>query len=294
MSVAFVTMVYNDEFFLDIWLRYYRKHVPAGDLYIITHGPQPYAHEMGNGCNVIEIDRNPRNRRLDQDRFAHLSKFCSDLTASYNRVVWNDVDEIIVLDPKYGDNLVGYMDSIPREKEVITPFGLEIVHRADLESDYDYSRDMFAQRQFVRFNGWYTKPSVTGIPIIWGPDGHGSSHDKIHLDDRLYTFHLKWFDQGFHINRHLDRLKLRFNDEDGNEVIVGAGSWAWSESTYLIMSNTFLRMPILPSRDSFDFAAQRKHCENTFRGGGHNKLYRISWAVDGTLHHLPERFIGMV
>ena len=57
MSVAFVTMVYNDEFFLDIWLRYYRKHVPAGDLYIITHGPQPYAHEMGKGCNVIEIDR---------------------------------------------------------------------------------------------------------------------------------------------------------------------------------------------------------------------------------------------
>ena len=42
---------------------------------------------------------------------------------------------------------------------------------ADLESDYDYSRDMFAQRQFVRFNGWYMKPSVTGIPIIWGRTG---------------------------------------------------------------------------------------------------------------------------
>ena len=34
-------MVYNDEFFLDIWLRYYRKHVPAGDLYIITTACNP-------------------------------------------------------------------------------------------------------------------------------------------------------------------------------------------------------------------------------------------------------------
>ncbi|RCW88293.1 hypothetical protein [Paracoccus lutimaris] len=293
MSIAFVTMVYNDEFFLDVWLRHYLKYTAPENLYVITHGPQPYAHEMARGCNVIEIDRDPRNPRLDQDRFAHLSKFCSELTASYDRVIWNDVDEIILLDPKYGSDLIGYMESIPRQQQVITPLGLEIVHRADLESDYDYGREMFAQRRYVRFNGWYTKPNITGIPIIWGPDGHGSSHDQIHLDDRLYTFHLKWFDQSFHINRHRDRLKLRFNDDDGNEVIVGAGSWAWSESTYLIISNSFLRMNVLPPRRSFDFGPQRELVRSSFRGGS-NGMYRISWSVDGTLHHLPERFVGMI
>lgn len=293
MSTAFVTMVYNDEFFLDVWLRHYRKYVPAENIFIVTHGPQPYAHTMGEGCNIIEIERDPRNPRLDQDRFAYLSQFCSDLTKRFDRVIWNDVDEIIVLDPLYGDDLVGYIESIPAEKQVITPMGLEIVHRTDLECDYDYNRGMFAQRRFVRFNGWYTKPNITGVPIIWGPDGHGSSHDKIHLDERLYTFHLKWFDQNFHINRHRDRLNLRFTDDDGNEVIVGGGSWSWSELTYLITSNCFLRMKIVPGEGSFHFPAQRERVTSTFREGRVG-MYRISWFVDGTLVELPERFIGLI
>lgn len=293
MSIAFVTMVYNDAFFLDIWLRHYLKYTAPENLYVITHGPQPYAHDMARGCNVIEIARDPRNPRLDQDRFAWLSAFCAELTASHDRVIWNDVDEIIVLDPAYGSDLTGYILSIPRQHQVITPLGLEIVHRVDLESDYDNARPMFAQRKFVRFNGWYTKPNTTSVPLIWGPDGHGASHDQIYLDDNLYTFHLKWFDQNFHINRHRDRLKLRFTDDDGKEVIVGAGSWSWSEATYLVVANSFLRMPILPPERSFDFSRQRQRVLSSFTEGK-TGMYRISWSVDGTLHHLPDRFVGLI
>ena len=294
MSTAFVTMVYNDAFFLDVWLKHYRKHVKPEDLYIITHGPQDYAHVMGAGCNVIEIERDPRNPRLDQDRFAWLSNFCAELTASYDRVIWNDVDEVIVLDPAHGTDLVGYIESVDKKHKVITPLGLEAVHRLDLESDYDYDRGMFAQRRFVRFNGWYTKPNITSVPIVWGPDGHGSSHDALYLDDKLMTFHLKCFDQNFHINRHKDRLKLRFDDDDGNEVVGGAGSWGWSELTYLLVSNSFLRMPILSDAESFDFGPEKAKVLGSFAGSPHSGKYKINWSVGGVLHHLPERFIGLI
>ncbi|MFS4439211.1 hypothetical protein ACMA5I_13445 [Paracoccaceae bacterium GXU_MW_L88] len=293
MSVAFVTMVYDDAFFLKVWLRYYRRFAAPEDIYVVTHGPQPYAHEMAEGCNVIEIERDPRNRRLDQDRFAYLSQFCSELTASYDRVIWNDVDEVIILDPDHGDDLIGYIESVPKRHEVITPLGLEIVHRADLESDYDYDRDMFCQRKFVRFNGWYSKPNTTSVPIVWGPDGHGSTHHELYLDEKLYTFHLKWFDQDFHIQRHIDRLNMRFVDDDGNEVHIGGGTWGWSSATYKVMSNSFLRMHILPEDAPFEFPAERERSIRSFRGSPNGK-YRMDWAVSGQLHHLPERFIGLI
>ncbi|MDN3711654.1 hypothetical protein QWZ10_07110 [Paracoccus cavernae] len=293
MSIAFVTMVYNDAFFLEIWLRHYLKYTQPEHIYVVTHGPQPYAHEMAKGCNIIEIERDPRNPRLDQDRFVYLSQFCSELTASYDRVIWNDVDEIVMLDPLMGSDLTGYIDAIPKKQKVVTPLGLEVIHRTDLESDYDYARGMFAQRRFLRCNGWYTKPNITSVPIVWGPDGHGSSHNKIHLDPHLYTFHLKWFDYNFHRNRHRERLKFRFDDEAGNEVIIGAGSWSWSEATYVIVSNSFLRMRIKSDEGAFDFSHLRERILASFVGGANGK-YRISWFADGTLHPLPERFIGLI
>lgn len=293
MSTIFVTMVYNDDVFLDIWVRYYEQYMDRANLHVITHGPQPSAHELANGCKIIEIDRDPRNPRLDQDRFAYINKYCSALTKQHDRVIYNDVDEIVVLDPAFGADLVGYIESLPEAQQVVTPLGLEIVHRQGYENDYDYTRRMFAQRRFVRVNGWYTKPCITNTDIIWGPDGHGASHDQLHLDDNLFLFHLKWFDTEFHLNRHRERLKLRFKDDAGEEVIVGAGSWSWSEMTYRIVTNSFLRTSVDKQNLGFDFSAHRNRIRQSFRGN-EKGMYKIDWFVDGDLRILPERFVGLV
>ena len=292
MSTVFVTMVYNDDIFLDIWLRYYEKYTDRSNLHVITHGPQPSARELALGCTIVELDRDPRNPRLDQDRFAFINQYCSELTSRHNRVIYNDVDEIVVLDPACGTDLVGYIESLPADRQVVTPLGLEIVHRQDHENDYDYARQVFAQRKFVRVNGWYTKPCITNTDIIWGPDGHGSSHGKLHLDDNLYLFHLKWFDTAFHLNRHRERLKLRFKDDAGEDVIIGAGSWSWSEMTYRIVTNSFLRTSIDKHELGFDFSAHKDRIRASFVGN-EKGMYKIDWFVDGDLRVLPERFIGL-
>ncbi len=292
MAVIFCTMVYNDAMFLDIWVRYYAQFTARENLHIITHGPQPYAHEIAKGCTIIEIERDPLNPRLDQDRFVMICDYVAELTKTHERVIYNDVDEIVVLDPDVGSDPVAYIAALPAEQQVVTPLGLEIVHRPDLESDYDYGRKMLYQRRFIRVNGWYTKPCITNCPVIWGPDGHGSSHPVIHLDPNLYLFHLKWFDQAFHTNRHLDRLKLRFKDHEGEEVIIGAGSWGWSEQTYKLISNSFLRMSIDRNDKGFDYEDHRKRITSSFVGNDKG-MYKIDWFVDGDLRELPERFIGL-
>lgn len=293
MSVAFVTMVYNDHFFLELWLNHYKKFTPLEDIHIVMHGPQPYVHEMAAGCTIVECERDPRNPRLDQDRLAFMSDYCSSLTEKYDRVIFNDVDEVIVLDPNAGSNLVDYISSIPDEHKVVTPLGLEIIHRSDVESDYDYSRPMFGQRQYVRMNGWYTKPNIISVPVIWGPDGHGSSHDEIYLDENLFTFHLKWFDQSYHLKRHEERLGFRFKDENGDEVIIGAGSWSWSAQMYRLVTNGFLRFNMHGIDEDFKFERQRSRVRESFTAGAPG-LYKINWFAEGDLYALPERFIGMI
>lgn len=293
MAIAFVTMVYNDAFFLDLWLRYHEKFVPRSDIHIICHGPQPEAERMAEGCNIVICERDPTNAQMDRDRFIFVSDYCTSLVPHYDRVIYNDVDEVIVLDPDHGDDPVKYIAGIDPAIRVISPLGLEIIHRVDLESDYDYSRPMFAQRRFVRMSGHYTKPNITNVGIIWRPDGHGASHDTLYLDDHLYTFHLKWFDQQFHVNRYRDRTRMHITDDKGRVHKVGAGSWIWSEAVYKAAANRFLAMPIVPVEENFVFTDRRAQVLSTFgtNGGGQ---YKIGWFTDVKLHTLPERFVGLI
>ena len=129
--------------------------------------------------------------------------------------------------------------------------------------------------------------------MIWGPDGHGCSHDTIHLDDNLYLFHLKWFDDQFHVNRHKERLKLRFKDDNGEEVIVGAGSWSWSEMTYQLVTNSFLRFTEDKWNEGFTFDRQRDRITSSYSGNDKG-MYSINWFVDGDLRELPARFANVI
>lgn len=293
MATAFVTMVYNDDVFLDIWARYYSRYTDRSNLHVITHGPQPNAMKIAAGCTFLEAPRDPRNPRLDQDRFSFINAYCSKLTETHDRVIYNDVDEIVVLDPDIGTDLVGYIEAIPSQIGVITPLGLEIVHRPDIENDFDFDRPLFNQRRYVRVNGWYTKPCIINVPIIWGPDGHGSSHPNLHVDDNLFVFHLKWFDRTFHVNRHKERLTYRFKDEAGDEVIIGAGSWSWSALTYKIVTNSMFRMTFDQNDKGFDFTAQRARIRKSFTGNDKG-MHKIDWFVEGDMRELPERFVGLI
>lgn len=294
MSTVLTTMVYNDPIFLDIWVRYYSQFFDRKDLHIITHGPgQDYVHEVAEGCTFLEAPRDPLNPRLDQDRFKFISEYASELTKQYDRVIFNDVDEIVVLDPDHPLTLNDYLETLDPVHEVVTPMGLEIVHLKQWENDYDYDRPLFAQRKFVRMNAWYTKPCITSKTIEWGPDGHGCSHDKFHLDPNMYLFHLKWFDDQFHINRHKERLAMRFKDDDGEEVILGAGSWAWSEMAYELATNSFLRARIDPFDEGFDFTRHKNRVIDSFHESPHGG-FKINWFVDQDIRILPERFIGVI
>ena len=292
MTTAVVTMVYDDEFFLDIWVKYYEQFTERKNLFILTHGHQDYAARIAEGCNIIELNRRELYEGMDGDRFKCVNHFCGALSHMFDRVIYNDVDELIVLDPDKGDNPITHIESIDPKIEVITAFGLEIIHRIDLEDDYDPRRQILSQRQYVRASGWYSKPCITNRYTRWRPDGHGSDCPVQYIDDDLYLFHLKWFDRNIHVDRYLDRVAMRRVDEKGKEIIIGGGSWTVSQYHYLRNTNSMLRFTIDKNNNGWDFSHRRNTLRRTYRHGGKDR-YTSSFFVEGDLRIIPERFVGL-
>ncbi len=129
--VAALTMVRGEDFFLKRWLAYYRQFLPDEHIYVLNHGGDPEVAEIALGVNVISLPYDETKRNVNQRRWQILSLFTSGLTQFYNWVICNDVDELVVLDPDHGSNLVDYLmerRAADRVPQALIPFAVEMVH----------------------------------------------------------------------------------------------------------------------------------------------------------------------
>ena len=78
--------------------------------------------------------------------------------------------------------------------------------------------------------------------------------------------------------------------DDGEEVILGAGSWSWSAQTYQLVTNSFLAMRPVAQDENWNLEESRARIRNSFADGGKGR-FKIDWFVEGKLHRLPERFM---
>ncbi|MBB1492354.1 hypothetical protein H5395_12560 [Paracoccus sp. MC1854] len=108
-SVAILTMVYDDDIYLKIWLSYWEKFVPRSNLYVLIHADYGHYEQMASDCNTIRIARPPMHAGSEVSRWKMLSSLASGLTLMFDRVIYTDVDEIIALDPKHGNNPIDYI-----------------------------------------------------------------------------------------------------------------------------------------------------------------------------------------
>ena len=97
VSVAAVTMVYNEPDFLPRWIKYYSSQVGKDRCYIIDHGSSDGSTE-GLSVNVLRIPRSPMH---DEKRARFISDFASSLLEWHDAVIYSDVDEFLVADPTY-------------------------------------------------------------------------------------------------------------------------------------------------------------------------------------------------
>lgn len=281
--IAILTMVYDDDIYLRIWLAYWERFVPRSNLYVLIHADHDHYEEMAQGCNTIRIARPPVHVDLEVDRWKMLSSLATGLTFMFDRVIYTDVDEIIVLDPDKGDDPVEHI--LGRAEPVISPFGVDLVEPVELDlPPIDLSRPILSQRRFISSSAPYSKPCITSEPINWSKGGHYSDRREVFLSEDLFLFHLRLFDRTVYQERSANRREM-VTDARSGKVIEGLGGPSWQRT------NEFGRYSIQREEPmkNIDFRKDRvKWLESAQLDG--KGFWERSGRLRKQLHRIPERF----
>ncbi len=284
-DIAAVTMVHEDHFFLDRWVRYYEGQIGRQNIYILRHGEDAEIDRIAKGCNIVHLPNPDDKSGFDRRRWTGLSRFASGLTLYYNWVICNDVDEIIAVDPDAGDTLSGYLNKAfesGKPPAVISPFAVEIVHTPKTEKDpiTDDTPILSVRRNF-RLNSNYSKPCITRGRIGFSVGQHGSNQKNVTLDPHLYLFHLRYVDDTLSRERLL-RRQAWIEEKNGSikDTKRKKSTWDQGEEGFDILSN---QEPVEETIDFPDFRKKmiegRSQAASTgnwfFRNMRSKELYRL-------------------
>src|SRR5438128_2474590 len=145
MSTAAITMVYNEAYFLPIWLRYYSSQLGWQNLYVVDHGSTDGSIEAGS-CNLIRI---PRSDFDDAVRAKMISRLHASLLSYFDTVIYTDVDEFIVPRPSKYDGLADYCQKKPHA--VSRCVGIDVFQHNTSLPELDLAKPILPQRPYGHF-----------------------------------------------------------------------------------------------------------------------------------------------
>jgi len=287
-TAAAVTMVRDDIFFLKAWLRHYGETFGRQNCYVVNHGYGAEVAALAQGCNIIGIPGDP-HRNFDVKRWGLLNNLVGGLRKYYRHVVVGDVDELVVVDPETGLNLLEYLAAMP-EKRVLTPLGLEVIHRIDLEHEV-IAGHIIGPRRHVRVAPHYAKPCVVSAPVKLSRGGHFSQYPRLHAPPELYLLHLKFCDLGQY-SAAMDRRNA-VTQALGGDVKGTAIGRHWFGAERGDDRAVFERFAALRPVPGFDLGPIRKGMQRSFRARGETGFYEFNRPEFDTQYVLPARFAGL-
>lgn len=288
-TVAAVTMVRDDAFFLKAWLRHYGDMFGRENCYVINHGRGADVNALAEGCNIIGIPGDP-HKNFDVKRWGFLNNVVGGLRRYYRHVIVGDVDELVVIDPETGLTLLEMLEQSP-EGRVLTPLGLEVIHRIDIEPD-KISENILGPRRHVRPAPHYSKPCVISAPVKIARGGHFTQYDKIHSPDGLFLFHLKFCDLDTYVSVMDRRNKVTESVGAGvKEAAIGRHWFAEARGEDRAVFEAFATLKMV---DAFDVRPLRRKIRRTFKPRGDTGYFHFDRPEYDTQYRLPDRFVGLI
>ncbi len=288
-TVAAVTMVRDDLFFLKAWLGHYGEQFGRENCYIINHGRGAAVAEMAQGCNVIGIPGDP-HKNFDMKRWRLLNGLVEGLRAYYKYVVVGDVDELVVLDPQAGTDLKSWIAEQPG-KQVLTPLGLEVIHRIDLEPD-PVTEKILGPRMHVRPAPHYSKPCLVSFGTKIARGGHFTQYEKLHTPEHLYLLHLKFCDFDTYCATMNQRNAVTGEiDAPIREVSIGRHWFAEARGEDRAVFEAFSELEM---QDGFNPGPLRRKMHRSWKPRGDTGFWNFDRADSDTQYRLPDRFAGVI
>ncbi|MFT6023238.1 MAG: hypothetical protein ACI9PY_001351 [Ascidiaceihabitans sp.] len=288
-TVAAVTMVRDDAFFLKAWLRHYGEMFGRENCYIINHGRGAEVAKLAEGCNIIGIPGDP-HKNFDVKRWGLLNNITGGLRRYYRHVIVGDVDELVVVDPDGGGTLLDFLQDA-QEGRVYTPVGLEVIHRIDIE-DQVIDDAILGPRRHVRPAPHYSKPCIISAPVKIARGGHFTQYEKLHTPDHLYLMHLKFCDFPAYVGvmDHRNQVTKEVN-VSVKEASIGRHWFAEARGEDRDVFDEFAKLEM---QDGFDMRPLRRKMQRTFKPRGETGFYHFDRPDYSTQYLLPERFNGLI
>ncbi|TMM54402.1 glycosyltransferase family 2 protein [Sulfitobacter sabulilitoris] len=288
-AVAVVTMVRDDAFFLKAWLRHYGGLFGRENCYVINHGRGAEVADLAQGCNIVGLPGDA-HKNFDVKRWSLLNNLVNGLRRYYAHVIVGDVDELVVVDPASGKTLRDLLEDTP-EGRVLTPLGLEVIHRVDLE-ETPVADTILGPRRHVRPAPHYSKPCIVSTPTKIARGGHFTQYPKLHAPDDLYLLHLKFCDFGAYVDA-MDR-RNRVTQDVGVDAKSAAIGRHWFAEARGEDRAVFGAFAALEMQDGFDLRLLRRKMHRTWKPRGETGFYQFDRPDYKTQYLLPERFTGLV
>jgi len=186
-----MTMARDEAEMLPRWVKHYSEQVGIENLVVLDDNSTDGSTD-DLGCTVHRLPQLP-GPGYEGVRMQLLSGLASGFLALYDYVVFVDADEFLLPDPaKYAD-LPSFL-ATRRDREVVAPMALNVVHVASLEEPLKADEPVLGQRRFAKFAPLMCKPSIKRVPAAWRWASHGIEA-PFEVDPDLYMLHLKFADR---------------------------------------------------------------------------------------------------
>jgi len=286
-TVAAVTMVRDDVFFLRRWITYYGGHFGRENLYIVNHGRGAAVAAEAAGCNLIGIPQGDV-KNFDRIRWRLLNGIVTGLLPYFSHVIVGDVDELVVLDPATGQTLAEWLAAQARGA-VLTPVCLELVHDRATETAA-IGTHILGPRRYARTVLKYSKPCVISTETRLSRGGHFASEPALVCPDPLYLFHLKYCD--FATYAETMTARNRVTDAAAATLAKTSIGRHWFKEFRGEDSEVFDSFARLPAEATFDFTALRKGMRDSFAPRADSGFFQFAIRDRPNRHQIPERFFG--
>ena len=197
MKIAAMTIVKNEEYYLPVWLNYYRQFFSPKDIFVMDNGTDD-GSTMNIHANVIKVIS---EFSFDCQRLVDMVKAMQrQLLEIYDAVLFAEADEILV--PKEH----GRFDQHIKKFKVVRCNGFEVVHVMGKEPSLDWSRSILQQRGFWFHNPEYCKPLLSKVPLDWEHGFHNCNPEPP-IDPNFVLIHLRRIDYEHSKMRLLERAR---------------------------------------------------------------------------------------
>jgi Glycosyl transferase family 2 len=215
-SRAAFTVVQDEPEFLPLWLSYYERFFAPEDIYVLDHESTDGGTErLAGRCNVVPVHRS----ETDLDWLRSITgQFQAFLLASYETVLYSDVDEFIVADPARHAGLDSYIEALSAPAARCS--GFEVVQRPS-EPPLRLDSPILAQRRFWHPSRAYSKRLIARAPLAWGQGFHRERRfSEERPDPDLFLIHLHRADYDRCLARHRGKAARKRSEAD---LAAGAG-----------------------------------------------------------------------